>query len=351
MGIKRKDVYWVDIARVIATFSVIWLHSAAPLLYKYNELSITNWWAGNIYDSMVRMCVPLFFMLSGYLLLDKNENIANFFKKRMSKVIFPLIVWSVFYILWKHYYEESASISLYSFYSLALTPAYFHLWFLYAIIGLYLFIPILRVLIQNSSKVLQYYFVVLWFVAVSLIPFLEKVTHIDSRIDLNMISGFVGYLVVGYLLGNIKSTRTIFITSVITFILSIIFTSVGTYILTSRNDGVFVGYLYSYKSPNIIFMSMSFIILVKYVSENFKFLQTDLLRKIVTLLSSASLGIYFIHTMILYILRKGDLGFNLSAFSSSAIYSVPATAIATFILSFLVIYLIQRIPIVQKIVP
>lgn len=351
MVIRRKDIFWVDIIRVVATFAVIWLHSAAPLLYKYNEISITDWWAGNIYDSLVRMCVPLFFMVSGFLLLNKNESLSDFYKKRINKVLFPLIVWSVFYIIWKDYYQESASISFYSFYSLALTPAYYHLWFLYAIIGLYLFVPILRVFTQNSNKELQYYFVALWFVAVSIIPFFEKITHIDSRVDLKMISGYVGYLVIGYLIGNIKDTRNNFIISIIIFILSIIITSVGTYILTSKNEGVFVGYLYSYLSPNIIFMSVSFFILIKYTSVKFKLIRIDLFRKIITSLSSASLGIYFIHPMVLYILKKGDLGFQLSAFSYSAIYAVQATAITTFILSFVVIYLVQRIPIIQKIAP
>ncbi|MCW8890351.1 MAG: acyltransferase family protein [Sedimenticola sp.] len=351
MNSKSKDIYWVDIIRVIATFSVVWLHSAAPLLYKYNELSITNWWVGNIYDSTVRMCVPLFFMLSGYLLLSKSDSLDSFFRRRISKVVFPLIVWSVLYILWTHYYEGSASVSFYSFYSLALTPAYYHLWFLYAIVGLYLFLPILRVLIQNSNKELQYYFVVLWFVAVSFIPFLEKLTEINSRIDLQMISGYVGYLVIGHLLGSIIITRKALLISAATFVVSIIITSVGTYILTLRNEGVFVDYLYSYLSPNIILMSMAFFILVKYYSETLHFIQNDFFRKIISLLSSASLGIYLIHTMILYVLRKGDLGFSLSAFTFDAVMAVPATAITAFILSFFVIYLVRKIPIIQKIAP
>ena len=348
---QRQSIFWVDIVRVTATFSVIWLHSAAPLLDKYNELSIENWWVGNIYDSMVRMCVPLFFMLSGYLLLDKDESLADFFKKRIGKVVFPLMVWSVFYIVWKHYYLENTPIPFYSFYSLALAPAYYHLWFLYAIIGLYLFMPILRVFINYSSKVLQYYFVALWFSAVSMVPFFEKVTHIDSRIDLKMISGYVGYLVVGYLLGKARATKSIFITSIVVFFASIIITSLGTYILTSRNEGVFVGYLYSYLSPNVIFMSASFFILVKYISENTEIAQTVFFKKSIRLLSSASLGIYFVHAMALDILKKGDLGFSLSGFSTSAVHAVPATAVVAFILSFLVIFLIQKIPVVNKIVP
>ena len=137
MEIKTKHI-WADYIRVVATFCVVFLHSASPLLYRYNELPELYWMIGNIYDSSVRMCIPFFFMLSGYLLLEKDEPIYTFFKKRFNKVLIPLVIWSLFYIFWKAYYEDSSEISLYSFYSIALSPAYFHLWFLYAIIGIYL---------------------------------------------------------------------------------------------------------------------------------------------------------------------------------------------------------------------
>jgi len=348
---KEIGMVWVDFLRVVATFSVVWLHSAAPLLHKYNELPITDWWVANIYDSMVRVCVPSFFMLSGYLLLNKSEDITCFFTKRIGKVVLPLIIWSLLYILWKHYYQGSEFITLYSFYSLVLTPACFHLWFLYALVGLYLFVPILRVLVQYSSKMLLYYFVVLWFFAVSIIPFFEKVVNIESEIDLKMISGYVGYLVVGHILGNIKVTKKTFIISVFIFIVLIAVTAVGTYLLTDRKEGVFMGYFYSYLSPNVIFMSLTFFIGIKYIAETVKVFQSEVFKKIIKTLSSASLGIYFIHIMVFDILNNGDLGFQLSPFSLGALYSVPVTAIVTFSLSFLVIYLIQRIPIIQKIVP
>jgi len=348
---KKQNFLWVDVIRVIATFSVIWLHSAAPLLYKYNELPTSDWWAGNIYDSLVRMCVPLFFILSGSLLLEKKENISIFFTKRISKVFLPLIIWSILYILWKMYYEGSSSISFYSFYSLALTPAYYHLWFLYAIIGLYLYVPILRVLVQNSNNELLYYFIALWFFAVSIVPIFEKITHIDNRIDLKMISGYVGYLVIGHLLGNMRATRKKFYLSLLIFVFTVVVTAVMTYVFTVKNEGVFFGYFYSYLSPNIIIMSVSVFISIKYFSENARIFESILFQKLIRSLSSASLGIYLIHTMVLFVLKKGDFGISLSSFSYSAIYAVPITAITTFSLSFFIIYFIKKIPIIKQIAP
>lgn len=70
---KDGKIFWVDFVRVLATFLVILLHSAAPLLYQYSSISKADWWVANIYDSISRICVPLFFMISGYLLLEKMK--------------------------------------------------------------------------------------------------------------------------------------------------------------------------------------------------------------------------------------------------------------------------------------
>lgn len=294
MGLKKvsekKSIVWVDYLRVIATFSVVFLHSAAPLLYSFNELPKEYWWYGNLYDSMVRMCVPLFFMISGYLLLGKQESLPVFFQKRFNKVLFPLIVWSIIYAFWKAYFEYDSGISFYSIYSIALTPAYYHLWFLYAIIGVYLFLPLLRVIVLNSNNTLLAYYLFVWFMAVSVIPLAEKVTGIESRIDLLSISGYSGFLVLGHCLGKVEITKNKALIASATILISIIVTAVGTYYLTLNNDGKFSSYFYGYLSPNVIITASSFFILVRYLVCRFKLFSSRVAIKVLTSLSSASLG-------------------------------------------------------------
>lgn len=348
---KKKPIIWVDYLRVIATFSVVFLHTSAPLLYRFNELPNNYWWYGNIYDSMVRMCVPLFFMISGYLLLDKQEPLQIFFQKRVNKVFFPLLAWSIIYVFWKAYFEHSEDISFYSLYSIALTPAYYHLWFLYAIIGVYLFLPILRVVVGNSDNVLLTYYLFIWFIAVSIIPFGEKITGIQSSLDLLSISGYSGYLVLGHCLGKVKITHSKAEIAGITLLVSIIVTAFGTYYLALNNGGEFDGYFYEYLSPNVVFMAASFFILVKYFISRNKIFSTHTPITVLTSLSSASLGIYLIHTMYLYILQNGDLGFVLDGLSTHPAAGIPATALLTFLLSYLTIVFIKKIPVLRRISP
>ncbi|MCK5888793.1 MAG: acyltransferase family protein [Methylococcales bacterium] len=348
---KENNIFWIDVIRAVATFSVILLHSAFPILYAMNDVSPSVWWAGNIYDSMVRVCVPLFVMLSGYLLLDKNESLAIFFSKRITKVVIPLIIWSLFYLVWTSYIEQRENLTFHHFYSLLIMPSYFHLWFLYTLIGLYLYIPILRIFVQKANTSLLIYFVVLWLFAASLIPLFEKITAINSMIDLKMISGAIGYLVIGHLFKRLHVTRQLFFLSIITYFSMITLTMAGTYFFTLNNNGEFYAGFYDFLSPNVIVMSIASFIFLRYNAEHTQPYLPHWLKKLTQSISAASLGIYLIHAGILLSLKKGYLGFTLTASSFHAAYAIPATATMTFSLSFLIIYVMQKIPLIQKCVP
>jgi len=345
---KNKSL-WVDFIRVTAIFFVIVLHSSAPLLYEYNKLSAINWWAGNIYNSLVRMCVPLLFMLSGYLLLGKQETLKVYFTKRINKVLIPLIVWSIFYIFWKGYFYKSETTSFYSFYSIIISPAFYHLWFLYALIGIYLYIPVLRILVQNSPKKILYYFIALWFIAVAAIPIFERVTAISSNIDLRSISGYVGYLVIGYLLGNVQTTKRQFNQALLVALVCLIITMSGTFFLTVQNNGEYDNYFNGYLSPNVILLSVSAFILLKYIFS--RIVISEKHKTILNILNSASFGIYLIHPMIMRHLRKGTFGLSWDVLKNNAIYSVPIMAILTFGIAFVITLLLRQIPYVRKCVP
>jgi len=345
---KKSETLWVDFIRVVAIFSVVWLHSAAPLLYKYNELPHMDWWAGNVYDSIVRMCVPLLFMISGYLLLGKQEPLNIYAVKRINKVVVPLVIWTIFYVFWR-YYETGRFIALKNAFGLLLNPAYYHLWFLYALIGLYLYIPILRVLIQHASKEILYYFVALWFVAVSIIPLVYRLTHIGSSYDMKMISGYVGYLVIGYLLGNVQVDQKWFWRSLAGFVFFAAITMAGTFFLTVRYKGVYDEYFYSYLSPNVILLSVSAFICLKYLAG--RVITSERGEAILASLSAASFGIYFVHPMVISAIGRGWLGIPFDVFSISPVYSVPLLALLTFGISYVITLILRRIPIIQKSVP
>ena len=103
---KENHYYWVDILRFISVFLVIIIHVSTPLVNNWREASHRDFMVGNLYDSLSRVSVPIFFMVSGYLLLGKKESLASFYKKRLKKILFPFVAWSVLYLLWEGYYWQ-----------------------------------------------------------------------------------------------------------------------------------------------------------------------------------------------------------------------------------------------------
>ncbi|MDQ6971139.1 MAG: acyltransferase family protein, partial [Mariprofundaceae bacterium] len=82
---------WLDNSRVLAVFAVILVHVSDGFVSHY-PMGSEYWWIGNIYDSAVRWCVPVFVMISGALLLDpaKHENLNTFYRKRFSRICIPI---------------------------------------------------------------------------------------------------------------------------------------------------------------------------------------------------------------------------------------------------------------------
>lgn len=348
---RKSQVVWIDCIRTIACFMVILLHTAAPILTQYNELPLDYWFIGNVYDSIVRVCVPLFFMISGFLLLQKDEPLFIYLFKRFSKLFIPTIFWSIFFILWKNFIEKDTSPTLSDFYSLLFSPSYYHLWFLYALIGLYFFVPILRKIIEETDHSLVVYYCLLWFLAVALIPLVEKFFGVESWIDFGTVSGYVGYFLLGLIFGKKDISIKLFYISILVYLISVTFTVYITYILTLNNEGVFVGYFYGYLAPNTIFSAVACFIMIKYLAINSKIFQVSMIQRVVIKISSCSFGVYLIHTVFLYLLKIGFLGFKLSAFSGNPLLYVPLTSIVVFLLSFILIFMIKKIPILRLISP
>ena len=226
-------------------------------------------------------------------------------------------------------------------------PQYYHLWFMYSILGIYLILPLLKILIQHSSQTLQIYFVGLWFVASVFLPFFNHFHFIKLYVSahLPMMVGYMGYLVLGYLLAKVTITKKIFFTSLLFVILGSIGTIYGTYYLTEK-AGKFVGYFHGNFGLFTFILAVAYFLVLKYIAEHL-LTQQHRVSQIITLLSASSLGIYLVHPIYLRILNK--LGINV--FAGPAYIMVPTVALIAFVLSFVTIYLIQKIPVIKQIAP
>ena len=74
----QNQKFGISFLRILATFSLIVIHLSGPLVVKFGDISLFDWSVANFFDSISRYSVPMFFMISGALLLDKDYNLICF---------------------------------------------------------------------------------------------------------------------------------------------------------------------------------------------------------------------------------------------------------------------------------
>lgn len=329
----------VSVIRAIACIMVIIMHVAAINFPHF----LIKWWPTNVYDSFVRSCVPLFLMISGALLLRKKERLSVFVRKRFLRIIPPLLFWSIIYLLWLWIKGNGNSNWLSN---LFLGPVVPHLWYLYAIIGIYSFIPMLRIMFNGSSNIEKNYYLGFWFVFTSIYPTTKKYFCFSSNIidtyHLIPFAGYAGYLFLGaYLYDLIKNglIKVPFILSTFLFGLASFFTCIMTY-----EYSMFIGtpneLFYDYLSPFVILAAIAAFNLFM----NLKIERVSPAGKALGLVSDCALGVYCIHPFAV----NGLAGvFGLSGTTGNPWWSIPVTSLLVLLLSIFSILIMRKIPLMR----
>lgn len=323
-----------NVIRATAISLVVFLHISANSFASLGE----NWWISLAYDSLTRASVPLFFMLSGALLLTKNEPAGIFYKKRLSKLIAPFLFWSYVYLVYRKYYVGESEISL-SPLTILNGPVYYHLWFLYSIISIYIFIPMLRYYTLNATKQVKIIVLSLWFISQSIQPFASIVgINLYTGIDAGLISRFLGFVLLGefiattgreidwrlLLAGFLASTA---VTAFMTYNISVIS---GT-----ANETWF-----QYHSPIVIISAVCLFMLLSRIKFS--------AGKVTKLISDFSFGIYFVHIIIMQQISIRFI-FKPELFNSAwAIVLIPLAFILCILLSLIVCVIFSKIPLLKK---
>lgn len=331
----QNKVPWAVDLRAFATVSVILLHVSAPILSRYGTISDRDWWLANVVDSSVRFCVPVFLMLTGALILPRTYELGDFLKKRVSRIVLPFTFWSFIYILYDLIFNRKeiglVNVEVYKYIlGQFKTGASYHLWYIYMIIGMYLFIPLIHKWIVNSTKKEISYYIVIWFMVMFIsLPLFNK---IKPAIDLSYFSGFLGYPILGYFLTTKFTCKKIKLLSVVLFLSGASITIIATYVLTKQH-GRFNGDFYSFLSPNVIIASIGVFLFFSHSNFENKWITNP-----IKFISKYSYGIYLAHVFVLT--RLSELGISW-AFVNPVI-GIPVTTILCLTISSFIIYLINR---------
>lgn len=328
----------VDTIRTVALTMMIAIHVSIRGMTQLHP----DWWIANAWDSVSRVCVPLFFMLSGALLLGKSEPVSIFIKKRLTRIAAPFLFWSACYVIFKINIENNNDGN--GFVTQLLSGGvYFHLWFIYALIALYIATPMLRVFFQGASKGTLYFTLGAAFLGSSIIPFLQKLSlfpYLALTVDPIVKFGF--FFVLGAALKDTDNKRLAPACTVIFISLTAI-----TFFAThhySEKQGKLNEIFYGYLSPNIVVMSLCSFIVLSRLGELIGDRKVILLKEI----SACSYGAYLAHMMAMKIILRSPFGAYLSFSDSALWYSIPLLVLGVLILSVGSISILRRIPYIGR---
>lgn len=236
---ERQHIAWVDGLRVLACFMVVLAHACDSFVGQF-DTNRAAFIAGVSIGSLMRASVPLFVMMTAVVHMPSlqrrdNLSLAPFYRKRIGRLVLPLVFWSLALpvMMWGYtqYINPSSANAIIdaagytpSAMWTKLTTWVFNfnfdttpLWYLYMLVGLYLVMPIVFSWLHRASRQDVRVFLLVWVISM-MMPWLRLFAPllgyegnyghmgIWGECDWNpfglfyYVSGFVGYLVLAYYL-------------------------------------------------------------------------------------------------------------------------------------------------------
>lgn len=332
----------IKLLTLIATYLVILLHTAAIPFSTFHSA----WSVAVMYDALGRISFPLFLLIAGYISLNKNESLLSTLKTRVLDLLLPLIIWTIIYFIYNRL--VNGSHTSFSLLSLLSTPAYGHLWFIYTLILLFLVTPLLNTFIQHGSQQRINYILAVWFALASVYMLFDNFKEVvlennqapvASNID--MVVYLSGFYIIGGVVRRYKLAPKVTIAAII-FILSAVLTATMGYSL-SKSIGQPNDIFLFYSAPTIVTLALACFFMLLNAPLQFSRRINLAIRNLARL----SVGIFFVHMLVLEsLLRLCPVNFD----NYYALLSIPAVALASFVLSAVLVSLIDRVPMLRKII-
>ena len=323
----------LEIIRIISIILVIVLHVTNRYLFNISNINSVNSFLLILINCITRVSVPLFFMISGIVNIPKEFNKNKYFSK-IIKMIIILIVWTLVYYYIDNYKLNNLFHAFFSF----LKP---HLWYMYALIGLYIVTPFISKMVKNFDKNEEKMFIMLWIIICGVYYLIKVImelygidTNITHPIPLFNSTYYLGYYVVGYLIYNNKDISK-YDTKLLVFItlICIIINSFLTFYISVYKGSYYQGF---FGYSNILIMIPSLLLMIL----SLRYLKNKN-NKLINYICPCIFGIYLSHILILErIMRYIKI--------SNMFLGCFAYTIITFIIAYILIFIIKKIPYINK---
>lgn len=335
----KKRIFYFDELRALAIIMVILCH--AVILYRpFAYDSAIHSVPGLLYI-LTHFAVPIFFMLSGALLLDRTYDLPEFFKKRFTRILLPFIFWVIIAIVVSVFglHEGSKEATKLFFGQNRWT------WFVWAMMGVYLILPVVNSFIRKFKLKGAEYFIIIWLITVILSTFHKYPFH---RLELTYFAGYIGYLVLGYWLANKTVKISDWNMILIGFLMFMSSMAIDFYVFMHNIPKIETKYL----SLFIVIASIGVFIMFKHYAHYCETNSTSLLGRLhsriengflgraILSISLCSYGMYLLNSL-LYKCIKHIITIN-------TLKIMPLLFIGVAVMSWLIVYALSKVPVLDK---
>lgn len=360
---RRVDI---DLLRILASIIVVFFHVCGIL--SYSDRDSFDWKILCLLKIISSSGVPIFFMISGVLFLNKKEiNSKNYIKKQIIRFLIMWLFWNTFYTAWAmgityskyvlyldnllEMMKKTTTIFQYVItnpreYIQIWMDGFYHLWFMPALIMVNLLMPAIWALIHKEKVNVQYLLILLsGFVVCNF--FVEPLSENNSILLFitekfsTKYWGYALYGVLGYCLANKCKYRKNKVWLFYFIIYAAIIMLEYVRMIFIRSDDYF-GYFCIGSMGGAVIIYIFIIVGVDcYKVYNRK--------NIVTLLehiADKTFGIYILHPFILSIIELS--GGNVQ--DMNPIIIVPVISVMVYIFTLIVVEFVKKIPFLRRII-
>ncbi len=296
-----KKEMWIEKLRVLATVAVIFIH-VVGISYVNEPNGVSQY--RRFFDQSLLMllsywAVPVFLMITGYLLLNPEKDISSVkIIKYVKRMLLVLLIFGLIYCLIesfvKYRNEDVKKVIPDAIINLLTGNSWDHMWYIYMLIGIYILTPIIRAYIRVASdKELKGLLIVL-FVMTIIVPSIGSYTGIYVS-NMNLFyAPYVFYYLFGY---SVKKVNISIKKWIIIGICGVMGALISIVIGKPQANSVFA---YNNICIALIAMSLFSVSYLRYKTESVKEMQS----KIIEFISKRSFCIYLVHPFFLNILVK-----------------------------------------------
>lgn len=200
---KKNVKIHIELLRIIAIFLVIYNHTRADGFNLYmNTDSVVTYFASLSFSVFCKVAVPVFFMISGALLVSKEESIKDLFLKRILRIVLVILIFTLLQYI-RLCIANNNEFSIKTYFAICYSGNVIEpYWYLKAYLGYLLVLPFLRAIARNLDLTGYKYLLVLGACKI-IIDIISIVTGYQMNVTIAICSDIMFYPLLGHMIENV----------------------------------------------------------------------------------------------------------------------------------------------------